>query len=76
MSTNNSKRAKAIIKRAMKAKGIKSGALADMLGMEHQPFYNKLNRGTMSAEWLVDIADAMGCEVIFRDKATGDIIGL
>lgn len=68
--------AKTLIKTAMKHQNVKSGALADILGMEHQAFYNKLNRGTMSANFFVDMADAIGCDVVFRDRTSGEIISL
>ena len=67
--------AKTIVKNAMKYKKIKSGMLAELLGMEYQAFCNKLSRGTMSANYMVQIADALGCDVVFRDRETGDIIG-
>lgn len=66
--------AKAIIKRAMKHQKIGSGVLADALGMDYQAFCNKLSRGTMSANYMLQIADALGCDVVFRDRTTGDII--
>lgn len=68
--------AKTIIKSAMKQKKVKSGALADLLGMNHQSFYNKLNRGTMSANFLIEIADAMGCDIVIRDRESGEIVSL
>lgn len=66
--------AKTIIKNAMKHQKIKSGALAELLGMDYQAFCNKLSRGTMSANYMVQIADALGCDVVFRDRETGNII--
>lgn len=66
--------AKMIIKKAMKHQNIKSGVLARLLGMDYQAFCNKLSRGTMSANYMVEIADALGCDVVFRDRATGEII--
>ena len=66
--------AKAVIKSAMKQQKIKSGMLAELLGMQRQAFYNKLNRGTMSANFFIEIADALGCDVVFRDRETGEII--
>ena len=68
--------AKQILKNAMKAKSVKSGKLADMLDMKHQAFYNKLNRGTMSANFLIQAAEAIGCEVVIRDKESGTIVSL
>lgn len=65
--------AKTIIKSVMKNRKTKSGTLADSLGMQHQAFYNKLNRGTMSANFLVEIADAMNCDIAFVDRETGEI---
>lgn len=66
--------AKTIIKKAMKHQNIKSGVLAGLLGMDYQAFCNKLSRGTMSANYMVEIANALGCDVVFRDRATGEII--
>lgn len=66
--------AKAIVKKAMKHQKIKSGVLAELLGMDYQAFCNKLSRGTMSANYMIQIADALGCDVVFRDRATGEII--
>ena len=65
--------AKTIIKIAMKQRSVKSGMLADSLGMKHQAFYNKINRGTMSANFLIEIANAMNCDIVFRDRETGAI---
>lgn len=67
--------AKAIIKSAMEHQKVKSGTLAELLGMEYHAFCNKLSRGTMSANYMVQIADVLGCDVVFRDRETGDIIG-
>lgn len=66
--------AKAIIKNAMKHQNIKSGVLSERLGMDYQAFCNKLSRGTMSANYMVQIADALGCDVVFRDRETRNII--
>ena len=66
--------AKTIMKNAMKHQKVKSGTLADMLGMQRQAFYNKLDRGTMSANFFIEMADAIGCDVVLRDRATGEVI--
>lgn len=66
--------AKTIVRNAMKHQKIKSSALAELLGMEYQAFCNKLSRGTMSANYMIHVADVLGCDVVFRDRETGEII--
>ena len=50
---------------------VKSGTLAEMIGSEKQAFYNTLCRKTMQYNLAVRIADALGCEIVWRDKETG-----
>lgn len=42
-----------------------------MIGSEKQAFYNTLCRKTMQYNLAVRIADALGCEIVWRDKETG-----
>lgn len=59
------------IKTVMADKKIKSGRVAERIGREKQYVYNILNRDNMSYERVEQIAEALGCEIIFRDKETG-----
>ena len=59
------------IKKTMIEKGIKPGAVADMLGQDKQVFYNKISRDTMKYNDVEKIADALGCDVVFKDRETG-----
>lgn len=65
--------AQVLIKSVMKAKKVKSGALADKLNYKEQAFYNKLSRDTMSAKFLCVVADALDCDVALIDRETGEI---
>ncbi len=62
-----------IIKKCMVDKGIKSGTLAEKLGDNKQVFYNKLYRDSMKFSEVERIAEALGCEIVFKDKETGKI---
>lgn len=59
------------IKTALLDKELKPGALAAMLGVNPQVFYNKLSRDTMTFSDAEKIADAIGCDVVLRDRETG-----
>ena len=61
------------IKIVMTKKDIKPGAVAAALDMDPQAFYNKLFRDTMKYNDVEKIADVLGCDVVFRDKQTGEI---
>ena len=61
------------IKTIMADKRIKSGRLAELIGREKQYVYNILNRDNMSYERVEQIADALGCDIVFRDRETGKI---
>lgn len=65
--------AKKKIKIVMIDKNIKTAQLAAGLGINYQSFVNKLTRDTMSYKDAEQIAELLGCEVVFRDKATGKI---
>ena len=59
------------IKMIMTDKSIKSGKLAEMVGLEKQAMYNALFRKTMQYAEASRIADALGCDIIWRDRETG-----
>lgn len=61
------------IKTVAMAKGIKTKDLAEAYGDLTQTFYNKLHRDTMKYDEVEKIADALGCDVVFRDRETGKI---
>ena len=61
------------IKTAMVVKGVKSGDLAEQLEKIPQTFYNMLNRDSMRFSEVEAIADALGCDVVLRDRETGRI---
>ena len=61
------------IKIVMTKKDIKPGAVADALGCDPQVFYTKLYRDTMKYNDVEKIADALGCDIVFRDKQTNEI---
>lgn len=63
-----------IIKTAMLAKKVKSGELAELLGKDKQAFYNWLSRDTMGDK-IIEVADALGCDIVLRDRETGKIYG-
>ncbi len=57
------------IKEAMRYKGIKSNQLADTLGRDRQVFYNWLYKDTMGDK-VIEVADALGCDVVLIDRKT------
>lgn len=61
------------IKVVLTKKNIKPGAVADAIGVDRQVFYNKLSRDTMKYNDVEKIADALGCDIVFRDKQTNEI---
>ena len=62
------------IKKCLIEKGLKTGALADLLGENKTTFYNKISRDTMKYNDVEKIADVLGCDVVFRDRNTGKIL--
>ncbi len=52
-------------------KNIKIGELAVKIGMKPQALSNKLYRDTMSYTDVEVIAEALGCDLKFIDRATG-----
>ena len=61
------------IKRALKAKGLTQKILAERLGKPTQTVYNTISRGSMTYTAVENYAEAIGCEVVLRDKDTGEI---
>ena len=59
------------IKTAMTAKQIKGVTLAAALGCPVQSFRNKLQRDTMRFSDVEEIAELLNCDVVLRDKNTG-----
>lgn len=61
------------IKAAMLYKGIKQSEFAESLGRNPQVFYNMLTRDSMRFSEAETIADALGCNIVFRDRETGQL---
>ena len=67
----------AIIKAIMKDKKVSVQKLADTMGLAKNTIYNTFSndinseRNGMSYENVFRFAEALGCEVIIRDKETG-----
>lgn len=66
------------IKKVMIDKGITTKGLAELAGKNvgtlYQTFYNDKNsKGSgMSFETVCELADALGCDVILKDRETGE----
>ena len=64
------------IKMALIDKGIKQKELADTLGYQSiNSIYNALNRDSMTFEMAERWADAIGCDIVLRDRKTNKIYG-
>lgn len=62
------------IKKALIDKGIKQKELAEVLGYKSiNSLYNMLNRDNMTFENAERWANAIGCDVVLRDRETGKI---
>ena len=62
------------IKIALVDKGIKQSELARMLGYKSiNSVYNMLGRDNMTFATVEEWADAIGCDVVLRDRTTGKI---
>lgn len=59
------------LRMAMIDKGITQVAFAEMIGKPTQSFYNMMNRNTMTFKTVEEFADALGCDVVLRDRETG-----
>lgn len=70
-------RASNILKIIMKEKKLKVKDLADLMGKSDRTVYNTFSRdnlskgGGMTFENVVEYAEALGCEIVIRDKETG-----
>ncbi len=64
-----------LIKTAMLQKGIKLGELAKRTNYNPQALSVKLNRDSMNFDGVQQLADALGCDVVLRDRASGKIYG-
>lgn len=62
-----------LIKTVMLQKGIKLGELARRTDYSPQTLSVKLNRDAMSFEATQKLADALGCDVVLRDRESGKI---
>lgn len=64
------------LKMAMIDKDIKQKDMADLLGYTNiNSVYNALNRDSMTFEIAERWADALGCDIVLRDRETGKIYG-
>lgn len=67
----------AILKQIMKDKKLKAQDVADEMEISRQTLYNTFNndrrseRDGMTYENVVRYANALGCDVIIRDRTTG-----
>lgn len=59
------------LKTIMVYKGVTAVSTADKLGKARQTFYNMLQRDVMKFSEVELIADALGCDIIFKDRETG-----
>lgn len=64
------------LKMVMLDKGIRQKEMADVLGYTNiNSLYNALNRDAMTFENAEKWAEALDCEIVLRDKASGKIYG-
>ena len=62
------------IRMAAQAKGISIVELGNRHGdTKKNVFYNKLSRDTMKFKEVEEIADLLGCDVVFLDRKTKNI---
>ena len=62
-----------IINMAVASKKITQKELAERCGMPTQSLYNMLGRNTLTVKSLQTLADAIGCDVVLKDRETGKI---
>lgn len=61
-----------IVKALMKAKGVSGAVLADKLGYKTpSAVTNRLQSKTMTVEVLINLLEAMDCELIIKNKVGG-----
>lgn len=56
-----------IIKQIMKDKNVKGQQMADMLGIKHQTWRNKLVRDTWTVEEFIYILELLNCSFVIKD---------
>lgn len=61
------------LKAAMKDKKIRVEDLSEMVDKPMQTIYNMMYRDTMKFNQVEIYAEALGCEVVLRDKETGKV---
>lgn len=61
------------IKMVMIDKDIKAQQIAESIGSTPQYIYNALYKDNMTYQKVEMIAEALGCEIAFRDKESGKI---
>lgn len=59
------------IRRIMLEKDIKKIDVARRLDVGQQSFYNKLSRDNMSYNAVENILNLLDCDIVFRDRITG-----
>ncbi len=59
------------LKAIMAYKKITTVKTAEDLGKATQTLYNMLQRDTMKYSEVEKIADALGCDIVFKDRETG-----
>lgn len=64
------------VKGLIKAKGLKGYEVAEMLGITHQAFRNKLNRDSFFAEDLIKIANFLGLELAFMGEGQKTVLDM
>lgn len=67
--------AKYLLKTAMLYKEVKVSELADSMGVSAHMLSVKLNRDSMTFSSAEKMADALGCDIVLRDRITGKIYG-
>lgn len=65
--------AKEKIRRAARRKKETYESIAKKLKMPLQSYANRLARNKMSFDYVEKVADALGCDVVFLDRETGEI---
>lgn len=61
------------IQLAMKDKDMTQQALADAIDKPYNTLRNILYKDNMTTKTLGQIAEALGCEIVLRDKETGKL---
>ena len=59
------------LKIIMLDKDVMKKDVAENIGMDKQILYNMLYKDNMSFKQVETIIEALGCEIVFRDKETG-----